>query len=134
MITNVGTITFPVLFEPKPNLSGDLKFSCCFLIDKKDKEGIAALRATINKAIAKGKEKYWNGKVPKFNYDPLRDGDAELADGTKEGPEYKGKYFLNASCSPDSPPGVVGHYAMQPRPDRRWLLQEPGHLPQIGRP
>jgi hypothetical protein len=108
MITNEMVITFPVLFEPKKNLSGDLKFSCGLLIDKTDKEGIAKLKSDVAKAIERGKEKTWNGKVPKFRYDPLRDGDQELADGTKEGKEYIGRLFINASCDPDQPPGVVG--------------------------
>lgn len=111
MITNPGIITFPVLFEAKPNLSDKLKYSGSFLIDKTDKKGIAALRAEIASAIVRGKEKLWQGKLPKFNYQPLRDGDEELADGTKEGPEYKGRFFLNASCNGDpgdNKPGVVG--------------------------
>lgn len=108
MITNEVTITFPVLFEAKENLSGDLKFSAGLLIDKSDKEGLARLKAEVAKATTKGKEKAWNGKVPKFRYDPIRDGDAELASGDKEGSEYKDRFFINASCNTDQPPGVVG--------------------------
>jgi hypothetical protein len=115
MITNPGVITFPVLFEAKPNLSDKLKYSCSFLIDKTDKEGIARLKAEIANAIERGKDKHWSGKVPKFNYTPLRDGDAELKDGTKDSPEYKGRFFLNAACNGDpgdDKPGVVGPDAM----------------------
>jgi len=108
MITNPGTITFPVLFESKENLSGDLKFSCSLLIPKTDKEGIARFKAEIAKAVEKGKEKHWNGKVPKFRYEPLRDGDKELESGDKDGAEYKGMMFINVSANDDSPPGVVG--------------------------
>jgi len=108
MITSEGTITFPALFEPKETPSGDMKFSCSFLIPKSDKEGIKRLKAEIAKAIEKGKEKCWNGKTPKFNYQPLRDGDKELKEEEKEGKEYKGVMFLNASANADSPPGVVG--------------------------
>lgn len=118
MITNEGTITFPVLFESKENLSGDLKFSCSLLIPKTDKEGIARLKAEIAKAVTKGKEKVWSGKVPKFNYEPLRDGDKELKDGTREGAEYKGMFFINAAANDDSPPGVVGSDA-QPLMDHK---------------
>jgi hypothetical protein len=108
MIIENATITFPVLFEAKENLSGDLKFSCSLLIPKTNKANIDKIQKEIEKAIAKGKEKYWNNKVPKFNYAPLRDGDKELADGTKEGTEYKGVYFINASANADSRPQVVG--------------------------
>lgn len=108
MITTVGIVTFPTFFTPKPNLSGDLVFGCTLLIDKTDKKGIAELKGEVAKAIAKGKEKHWNGKVPKFTYQPLRDGDAELKDGSKEGPEYKGRIFFGCSCAPDQAPGVVG--------------------------
>jgi len=115
MITNVGTITFPVLFEPKENLSGVLKYSCSLLIPKTDVNGIAKIKAEIAKAVTKGKDKHWGGKVPKFKYEALRDGDAELASGDKEGAEYKGMFFLNCSAGDDSPPGVVG-------PDARPLM------------
>lgn len=117
MITSKGVITFPALFEPKPNPSGMLKFSCSFLIDKTDKDCIAKLQAEIAKAITKGKEKLWSGKLPKFNYQPLRDGDAELKSGDKEGKEYEGRMFLNCAANVDSPPGVVDNRA-QPLLDK----------------
>ncbi len=106
MITSEMRLSFPALFEPKPNPSGALKFSCSLLIPKTDVEGVSAIRRAIDKAIEQGKEKLWKGKVPKFRYEPLRDGDAELEDGTKSDPCYKGMYFLN--CASDNAPGVVG--------------------------
>jgi len=112
MITGKVTITFPVLFEPKENLSGDLKYSCSLLIDKGDQDTVSKMKAEIAKAITKGKDKHWNGKLPKFRYEPLRDGDEELDSGDKEGPEYKGKFFVNTSANVDSPPGIVGPDAM----------------------
>jgi hypothetical protein len=99
-------LSYPALFEAKENPSGALKFSCSLLIPKTDKEGVKALEAAIQGAIEKGKEKLWKGKLPKFRYSPLRDGDEELATGEKEGKEYEGMMFLN--CSSDNPPGVVG--------------------------
>lgn len=108
MITGPVTISYPVLFDAKPNLSGDLKFSCCLLVDKADKASIGQIRAEIKRALAKGKEKLWSGKTPKFRYQPLRDGDEELADGTKDSDEYKNRFFINTSANEDSPPGVVG--------------------------
>jgi len=106
MITCEAIISYPALFEAKPNPSGAMKFSCSLLFDKQDEKGIAELQKAIDKAIKKGKEKNWEGKVPKFRYEPLRDGDAELESGEKSDAIYKGKFFLN--CSANDAPGVVG--------------------------
>lgn len=112
MITTECIITFPKLFKPEENLSGILKYSCSLLVDKTDKKGIAEFEKEIAKAIERGKEKTWNGKVPSFRYKALRDGDEELESGDKEGPEYKGRYFINATSNEDDPPGVVGPDAL----------------------
>ena len=106
MITGECIISYPALFEPKENPSGALKYSCSLLFDKKDVKTIEGLQKAIDKAVARGKEKLWDGKVPKFRYEPLRDGDQELADGDKTDAIYKGKYFVN--CSANDAPGVVG--------------------------
>ena len=111
MITGPAIISYPALFEAKPNPSGALKFSCSLLFDKKDKKVIAELHAAIDKAILRGKEKNWEGRLPKFRYEPLRDGDQELADGEKTDKIYAGKFFLN--CSANEAPGVVGPDAKQ---------------------
>jgi len=115
MITSLMRISYPALFEPKENPSGALKYSCSLLIPKSDKNGIKELEAAIEQAKQKGKEKLWKGKIPVFRYQPLRDGDAELATGEKEGKEYEGMMFLN--CSSDNPPGVVG-------PDAKPLMSQ----------
>jgi len=106
MITSVCRISFPALFEPKANPSGALKYSCSLLIPKSDVAGDEAVKKAVDKAIEQGKEKLWKGKVPKFRYEPLRDGDAELASGEKTSKEYEGHYFLN--CAANTAPGVVG--------------------------
>jgi hypothetical protein len=106
MVTGKCILSYPALFEPKPNPSGAMKYSCSLLFDKKDTKTIEALQAAIDKAIARGKEKCWDGKLPKFRYEPLRDGDKELTDGEKTDAIYKGKFFLN--CSANEAPGVVG--------------------------
>jgi len=115
MVTGEAILSYPALFEPKPNPSGQLKYSCSLLFDKNDTKTIEELQKAIELAIKKGKEKLWEGKVPKFRYEPLRDGDAELESGEKTDPIYKGKYFIN--CSSDSPPGVVG-------PDAKPLMDQ----------
>lgn len=115
MITNEMIISYPALFEAKPNPSGAMKFSCSLLIDKSDTKGVKLLQEAIDKAITKGKESRWDGKIPKFRYSPLRDGDEELESGEKTDAIYKGKYFLN--CSSDDAPGVVG-------PDAKPLMDQ----------
>ena len=106
MIIGPCRISYPALFEAKPNPSGKLKFSCSLLIPKSNEKLVAEIRRAIEKATELGKEKVWKGKVPKFRYEPLRDGDAELESGEKTGKEYKDHFFIN--CSSDNPPGVVG--------------------------
>ncbi len=106
MITCEAIISYPALFEPKENQSGVLKYSASLLIDKSDEKGIADIKKAIKKATDKGKAGVWNNKVPKFRYEPLRDGDEELASGEKTDAIYKGKVFLN--CSSNDAPGVVG--------------------------
>lgn len=106
MITGEAIISYPALFEPKANPSGAMKYSCSLLFDKDDTDTIAELTRAIDKAIARGKEAKWSGKVPKFRYQPLRDGDEELESGDKTDAVYEGKVFLN--CSSDTAPGVVG--------------------------
>ena len=100
--------SFVKVFEAEPNLSGDMKYSIQLLINKTDKKGIAQLEAMIEKAKMKGKEKHWAGKVPPFRYEPLRDGDKELASGEKDDASYKGRMFLNASAKESDKPQVVG--------------------------
>lgn len=114
MITPICIISYPALFTPKPNPSGVLKYSCSLLFEKSDAEGIAQLQQAVDQAIAKGMSTLWSNKLPKFRYQPLRDGDEELASGEKTDPVYKGKVFLN--CSSETAPGVVQATAQGPKP------------------
>lgn len=109
MITGECIISYPALFEPKKNPSGALKYSASLLFEKTDTTSIAELTKAIDIAILRGKEAKWSGKIPKFRYQPLRDGDEELESGDKTDPVYKGKVFLN--CSSDTAPGVVDAHA-----------------------
>ena len=106
MITAECIISYPAVFEPKMNPSNLLKYSCSLLFDKKDVKGIAELNKAVDKAILRGKDTKWSNKLPKFRYQPLRDGDEELETGDKTDAVYKGKLFLN--CSANDAPGVVG--------------------------
>lgn len=116
MITPKMIISFPKLFKAEENQSGVLKFSCCLMIEKSDKAGVKLIQDAIDKAIVKGKKTKWNGKLPRFAHEPLRDGDAEIESGDKDaGKGYEGRYFINCSCGENDQPGVVG-------PDGRPLL------------
>lgn len=115
IITGKGIISYPCIFEPKENLSGVMKYSCSILFDKKDTATITAIKGVIEIAKARGKSNLWSNKLPKFRYEPLRDGDTELETGEKAGLIYKGKYFLN--CSSNEAPGVVG-------PDAKVLMDQ----------
>jgi len=87
-------LSYVSLFEPyidpkKPTERG--KYKCLLLIDKKDKETVAKIRAAI-KAVEKQMiaEKY-AGKPPKKAItNTLRDGDEE-----KDEEEYEGKFYMN---------------------------------------
>jgi hypothetical protein len=114
MITSVVRLSFPALFEPKANPSGKLKYGCSLIISKDDVAGIKDLQDAVAKAIQKGKEKIWSGKVPSFRYQAIRDGDAELASGDKTDPVYKNSFFIN--CAADTAPGVVQATATGPKP------------------
>ena len=117
MITPEMIGSYIKVFEPEANLSGEMKYSIQLIIPKSDTKGVAQLKDAIEKAKLAGKEKKWNGKIPKFRYEPLRDGDAELESGEKTEPVYKGKYFINATRTVKSKPQVVG-------PDAKPLLNQ----------
>ena len=117
MITPEMTGSFIKVFEAEPNLSGDLKYSIQLMISKDDKKGVALIQTAITKAIAKGKEKKWGGKLPKFRYQPLRDGDVELESGEKDDACYKNMLFINASCGAKDRPQIVG-------PNAKTLMDE----------
>jgi len=86
-----------------------MKYSCSLLIPKSDTAGVAEIEKAIQTAVEKGKSDLWKGKVPKFRYSPLRDGDEELKSGEKTDRSYEGHYFLN--CSSNDAPGLVDRKA-----------------------
>jgi hypothetical protein len=109
MITGEVVISYPVLDEPKANLSGVLCYGACLLIDKTDKKTLAEIDKAVKAAIEKGKSAKWGGHVPKFRYEPVRDGDAEIASGEKKpGMGYEGRMFVNTSADINHQPGCIG--------------------------
>jgi hypothetical protein len=101
-------VSYISFMEPKENLNGELAYGCCVLISKEDKDNLARVEQAIDKAITKGMSSLWGGKKPKFRYEPLRDGDAEIASGDREGKEYAGHMFFNCAMKAKmGKPGLV---------------------------
>ncbi len=83
------------------NLQHEGASSICLVISKRDKTTIKKIRDAVNEAV----RAYWLGdhlgnaaegqELPPFIQDPLREYDAD-------------NYFLNAHCSGDTRPGLVG--------------------------
>lgn len=97
----IGTKAEPVRFsyayvhEPRAAEQGqEPKYSVTILIPKTYKEQLAKIEEAIEAAIEVGKQKHWSGKVPRFKYDVLRDGDEENPDK----PEYEGMMFISAKA------------------------------------
>lgn len=86
------------------DLSGKTEFSTQILIPKTETATVAALKAAVAEALA---DKF-NGKRPPGARNPIKDGDAPVADGSKElGEEYAGCWYISAKCSEDRAPQIV---------------------------
>ncbi len=99
--------SYPALFKPKVSTNdageatGEPKYGVCIMIDKKYKKMIKRVEAAIEAAVEKGqKELVLKGKRSSTWKMPLRDGDVD-----REGAEYEGMMFLNASSK--GKPGVI---------------------------
>lgn len=102
-VTGLVRFSYVNIFRSRAFRPGqDEKYSICILVPKKDKAGVAKIRAAIEEAVQEGIASKWGGKKPKGLRLPLRDGDEERAD---EAPEYEGMYFFNANST--TKPGIV---------------------------
>ena len=109
MITGIVRTSYAKVWEAAPDLSGNLKFSICLMIPKEDIKAVAEINEAIQGAITKGIEKgRFSKSAVKHLKLPLRDGDAEIADG-KRTAEYANMFFIN--CSSTKAPGIVNMYA-----------------------
>lgn len=92
IVTGKTRLSYVNLLTPRAQEEGkEPKYSVCILIDKKDTKTVNAIKAAIEAAKEAGKAT-WGGKVPPGLKVPLRDGDTE-----RDGPEYAGHWFINAS-------------------------------------
>jgi len=78
--------------EPYAHEGQAPKYSVSLIIPKSDTKTLETIKAAIEAALLKGKEKL-GGKIPKVYKNPLRDGDEERPDDEN----YEGAYFLNAN-------------------------------------
>lgn len=93
VVTGKVRFSYAHLFQPWAGQEGqEPKYSVCLLIPKKDKKTLAKIAEAIDEAAQDGISSKWGGKKPKNLHFPLRDGDEE-----REGAEYEGMMFLNAS-------------------------------------
>ncbi len=100
VVTGKARLSYVHLFQPREGQDGgEPKYSVCVLIPKTDKATLDKVKAAIEAAKQAGAAKF-GGKIPAGLKNPLRDGDTE-----RDGPEYKGHYFINASSK--QKPGVV---------------------------
>ena len=100
-ITPPFRASYAFVFRPREAEDGKKpKYGICMLFPKKDpkvKEFLVKLKAQCKRIVD---EKYPNGAPKSVRWWPLRDGDTE-----RDGDEFKGMYFINASSY--RRPGVV---------------------------
>ncbi len=111
LTTNPGRLSFPKFFPDNHGKKDDgtPSYETQLLIDKSDVDGVAALNA----AVAEVAEAKWGKGWKKMGVtSPLRDGDKEKNELTRDGekkkdkyPERLGHFFLNARSN--RPVGVV---------------------------
>lgn len=108
IVTDPVTGYFVNALEPKPNLQQELKYSAQVILDMTENaEDIQNCKVAIDQAtklaVSKGT---FPAESAKSVLQPLRSGDAEIADPTKNrGNEYANKIFFNANST--KPPGVI---------------------------
>lgn len=104
VITGVCRLFYVNAFQARANDQGVEKYSVQGLIPKGDAGTLAMIRAAIIAAKAEFEKKF-KMKFPASGKLPIRDGDAELDDETKDDPDYRGHFFFNASSK--QKPGLV---------------------------
>lgn len=100
VVTGKARLSYVNVFQPRAAKPGqEAKYSVCVLIPKTDTVTVNKVKAAV-KAAADAGIGILGGKIPPNLKNPLRDGDTE-----REGPEYKGHWFINANSK--QRPGVV---------------------------
>lgn len=108
VLTNVR-LSYVAVWEPKPNLAGQLKYSASIMVEKSNEAAMAicnkAVSDAINGAVTSGKISKAKSAIV---LSPLRDGDKEV-EVEKKTSDYAGFMFFNAYS--DNRPSVVDEYA-----------------------
>ena len=99
--TGLCRLSYANIFEPREDLSHNLKYSCSLIIPKEDEKQVARIKAAF-KEMLEDKEilQKVGGKVKGIDL-PLWDGD------DKEDENYANCYYLNAKANKDHPPKVL---------------------------
>ncbi len=106
IITEKVRFNFVQVFSPKESLDGKMKYSVMLLIPKEKKETLSEIKKGVITQFDLAKMSMFEGKemtdIQNFKV-PIRDGD-DPNEG-KEGDEYKGNFFMNATTQ--IRPGIV---------------------------
>lgn len=107
--------SFANVFEAKPVLGSEPKYSIQVMIPKTDTKTVEQIKAAIKSAMDLGISKsfFTAGSTKARDFKAcLRDGDAEAEAEEGDSKAYlKGHYFFNASCNENNPPAVVDRFA-----------------------
>ena len=110
-ITDMVVFSHVHVFTPKADQSGNLKYSACLLLDKKNLAEKQKWDACVQAAIALGvKKNKFNAELAKANLLklPIRDGDAEVKQGTKKPNQgWEGYWFINVNAQVKDPPDIT---------------------------
>lgn len=106
VITNKVRLSFVNLLEAKAFEGQEPKYSCMLLIDKSDKQTLAAIEKAIDNAFKADGGQRLKGVKRENVKTTLRDGDLEQ--DTEEHPEFANKMFINVSSK--NKPGLVDRY------------------------
>lgn len=100
MMTPVGVLSFPALFEPKPNDRGEKRYqlNIIFDADAQKTDAFKKLKAAVDKEL----QEFFRGKVPSNAHYPIQD----CAPKSDYAGYEKGSVYISAWTK--SKPGIVG--------------------------
>ena len=125
-------LSYPELFEAKPNDMGRMQFSVRLLIPKPEtvddpayKAELEAFLADVKKAAAQAAQAKWGANIPAGLKNPIKDGDGVMPQkGTPYSEECHGHFIINAQSGVKFPPAVVLSERDNLEPEK-WKRAEP---------
>lgn len=97
--TGEAILSYAHIFEPAPDLNGNLKYSCSLIFPKNSKTP-GLIKETLGKMFEDDDVKSVIGNTRNFAHPLMHDGDTERPDD----PAYKGSYYINAKSNSDHRP------------------------------